>query len=170
MSQNQNKTSSKNRAARKKKIAVWNRRLAWATLPLLLVSTFAVYAAKYDWISHLKMFGAITSLIFILLLLTHSAFSVYLFGFPKLRKNIRVAHIYIGYAIFVFTLISQSIIGFEPYHNISYALNWIFIAAHVALSTRFMVKRNFKKTPEPELQFYTSGSLFRDAIEEKNSK
>jgi len=170
VSQNQNPTLVKNRAVRKKNIAVWNRRLAWVTLPLLLISTFAVYAANYNWLSGLKKFGLITSLIFILLLLTHSAFSVYLFGFPKLKRNIRVAHIYIGYAIFIFTLISQSIIGFEPYHNIAYGLNWIFITAHVALSTRFMFKRNLKKTPEPELTFYTGGSLLRDAVKERNYK
>ena len=136
-------------------MAVWNRRLAWVTLPMLLVSTFAVYL-----LPNFKTFGVIASLIFIVLLFVHSFFSVYLFGFPRFRWQIRVVHIYIGYAIFVCTFVSQSIIGFEPYHNIFYALNWIFIIAHVALSTRFMLKRNVKKQPEPELSFYTGGKDF----------
>lgn len=140
-------------AKRKKSIAVWNRRLAWITLPMLLVSTFAVYAAQ-GWMPNLMTFGVVTSLVFIALLLVHSFFSVYLFGFPRFKWQIRVVHIYIGYGIFIFTLLSQSLIGFEPYHNIFYALNWAFIAVHVALSTRFMLKRNIKRQPEPRLKFY----------------
>ncbi len=152
MSQNVESIKKTKRAARKKQIAVWNRRLAWFTLPLLLISTFAVYASK-DWMPELKAVGVWSSMIFILCLLLHSVFSVYLFGFPRFRWQIRVVHIYIGYVVFICTIISQSIIGFEPYHNIFYALNWIFIIAHVTLSTRFMLKRNVKKQPEPELSF-----------------
>ena len=148
MSQNEESIKKAKRAARKKLIAVWNRRLAWITLPLLLISTFAVY-----WMPNLKSIGIWSSMIFILCLLLHSFFSVYLFGFPRFKWQIRVVHIYIGYAVFVLTMISQSIIGFEPYHNIFYALNWIFIVAHVALSTRFMFKRNIKRHPEPSLNF-----------------
>lgn len=152
-----------NKAKRKKKIAVWNRRLAWITLPMLLISTFSVYAAQWNWFPSLLTLGIITSLIFILLLFTHSGFSVYLFGFPKFKWKIRIVHIYIGYGIFIFTMISQSIIGFEPYHNIAYAINWLLIIIHVTLSTRFMLKRNVKKQPEPELKYYTGGKIFRDA-------
>lgn len=120
---------------------------------MLLVSTFAVYAAKSGWLPGLKIFGVVSSLIFILLLFVHSFFSVYLFGFPRFKWQVRVVHIYIGYAVFIFTMLSQTLIGFEPYHNITYALNWLFIAAHVALSTRFMLKRNIKRQPEPSLKF-----------------
>lgn len=150
MSQNEESIKKIKRAARKKQTAVWNRRLAWVTLPLLLISTFAVYAAK-DLMPNLKSIGIWSSMIFILCLLLHSFFSVYLFGFPRFRWQIRVVHIYIGYVVFICTVISQSIIGFEPYHNIFYALNWIFIIAHVTLSTRFMLKRNVRKNPDPEL-------------------
>jgi hypothetical protein len=152
----------KRKAGRKQKIAVWNRRLAWITLPMLLISTFSVYSAQWNWFPALLTFGIITSLIFIIVLFAHSGFSVYLFGFPKFKWQIRILHIYIGYGIFVFTMISQSIIGFEPYHNIAYAINWLFIIGHVALSTRFMLKRNVKKKPETELEFYTGGNIFRD--------
>lgn len=158
MSQNEESIKKTKRSARKKRIAVWNRRLAWITLPLLLISTFAVYASK-DWMPNLKSVGIWSSMIFILCLLLHSFFSVYLFGFPRFKWQIRVVHIYIGYAVFICTMISQSIIGFEPYHNIFYALNWVFIIAHVALSTRFMLKRNVKKQPEPELSFRSESSL-----------
>ena len=160
MSQNE---FSINPAARKKKFAVWNRKLAWITLFILVVMNISVYADYYQWVTWLKLIGIITSAIFTLLLLIHSGFSVYLFGFPKFKWKIRVVHIYIGYFLFVFTFLSQSIIGFEPYHIIAYTLNWIFVVAHVALSIRFAIKRNVKKQPVPELTYYTGGKIFRDA-------
>ena len=160
MSQNE---LSINRAAKKKKIAVWNRKLAWITLFILVAMNISVYADYYEWVTWLKLTGIISSTIFTLLLLIHSGFSVYLFGFPKFKWKIRVVHIYIGYFLFVFTFLSQSIIGFEPYHIIAYTLNWIFVVAHVALSIRFAIKRNVKKQPVPELTYYTGGKIFRDA-------
>ena len=140
-------------ANRKKAIAVWNRRVAWVMVPSLLLTTFAVYAASSGWLLNLMNLGIVTSLIFILLLFIHTIFSVYLFGFPKLKWQIRVVHIYVGYSIFIFTMISQSFIGIEPYHNIFYALNWLLIIVHITLSTRFMVNRNWKRKPEPSLAF-----------------
>jgi hypothetical protein len=152
VSQNEESTKKANRAKQKKQIAVWNRRLAWVTLPMLLISTFAVYASR-DWMTNLKNFGVWSSMVFILCLFVHSFFSVYLFGFPRFKWQVRVVHIYIGYAVFIFTIISQSIIGFNPYYTIFYVMMWIFIIAHISLSTRFMLKRNVKKKPEPELFF-----------------
>ena len=138
---------------RKKQIAVWNRRLAWITLFVLIVMNVSVYSDYYKWVDWLHTTSIVTSGLFILLLLIHSIFSVYLFGFPKFKWQIRVVHIYIGYFLFIFTFLSQSIIGFEPYHIIAYTLNWIFVVAHVSLSTRFMLKRNVKRQPEPLLDF-----------------
>ena len=99
MSQNE---LSINRAAKKKKIAVWNRKLAWITLFILVAMNISVYADYYEWVTWLKLTGIISSTIFTLLLLIHSGFSVYLFGFPKFKWKIRVVHIYIGYFLFVF--------------------------------------------------------------------
>jgi hypothetical protein len=124
--------------------------------------TFSVYADKYQWFTGLKNVAVVSSLVFILLLLIHAFCSIYLFGFPKLKWQIRVVHIYVGYGIFIFTFLSQSIIGFEPYHAAAYFLNWFLIIVHVGLSARFMLKRNFKKQPEKELSFFTGGKIFRD--------
>ena len=150
MSQNE---KSVNRAARKKRVAAWNRRLAWFTLLVLIVMNVSVYADYFQMVTWLHTTGIVSSMLFILLLLVHSAFSVYLFGFPKFKWQIRVVHIYIGYCLFITTFLSQSIIGFEPYHIIAFTLNWIFIVAHVTFSTRFMLKRNLKRQPEPLLNF-----------------
>ena len=129
------------RARRKKKIAVWNRRLAWVTLPVLVLGTVLYYGARWGWLSLTTRPGGMLSGVFTLLFLVHAGFAVYLFGFPKWRNNLRTIHIYLGYVVFVLTLTSQSLIGLEPYHNIFYLTNWAFILAHVALSTRFMLQR-----------------------------
>ncbi len=149
MSQNE---LSKNRPSKKKQIAAWNRRLAWVTLFVLVVMNVSTYANHYKSVDWLTTTSIISSVVFILLLLIHSGFSVYLFGFPKFKLQIRVVHIYIGYLLFIFTFISQSI-SIEPYHKITYAIMWMFLIAHVTLSFRFMLKRNVKKQPEQSLRF-----------------
>jgi hypothetical protein len=132
---------AKARARRKKRVAVWNRRLAWVTFPTLVMGTLFYYGPVYRWWPAAHGWGRVLMNIFTLMFLVHSVFSVYLFGFPKWKKNLRVYHIYIGYAVFVLTLTSQSLIGFEPYHAVFYALNWLFIIMHVTLSTRFMLRQ-----------------------------
>jgi hypothetical protein len=137
---------------KKKTIAIWNRRLAWVTLLVLIVMNVSTYANHYKLVDWLMTTSIISSVVFILLLLIHSGFSVYLFGFPKFKWQIRIVHIYIGYLLFIFTFVSQSI-SIEPYHISTYAIMWVFLIAHVTLSFRFMIKRNVKKQPEPSLTF-----------------
>ncbi len=149
MSQNE---LAKNRPSKKKQIAEWNRKTAWITLFVLVVMNVSTYANHYKSVDWLMTTSIISSVVFILLLLIHSGFSVYLFGFPKFKWQIRVVHIYIGYLLFIFTFISQSISA-EPYHIITYAIMWVFLIAHVTLSFRFMIKRNVKKQPEQSLGF-----------------
>jgi uncharacterized membrane protein len=136
---------------RKKQIAVWNRRLAWVTFPLFLIMMISSYL--YVDYPSLKMTAAISSMIFILGFFIHTIFGVYLFGFPKLKWQIRVIHIYLGYLVFVVTMLSQGVIRTEPYYRISYVLMIVLVLAHVALSFRFMFKRNYKRNVEPSLNF-----------------
>jgi hypothetical protein len=150
MSQNE---LNKNRASKKKQIADLNRKTAWITLAIFILMNLAGYGDYYKWADWLKTPSIILTIIFTFLLLIHSGFSVYLFGFPKFKFTVRVVHIYIGYFLFIFTFLSQSIIGIEPYHIIAYTLNWIFVIAHVTLSIRFAINRNVKKQPEPTLNF-----------------
>ncbi len=142
--------------ARKKRMAIFNRRMAWITFPVLIIGTVAYYQ-DYLPISLPDWVNVWFNTLFIILFFLHTAASFYLFGVPKPRNNIRVKHVYIGYGVFIFTIISQSLIGLEPIHMITYIINWIFIGAHVLLSTRFMSKRVFKKDPVPSLD-YTVGS------------
>jgi hypothetical protein len=149
---NHNEKSAR-RAARKKRVAIWNRRLAWVTLPFFLVSTISTYLVTSKTFPELMATAMVSSMVFILLFFAHTIFGVYLFGFPKLKWQIRVVHIYVGYLLFIFTILSQAIIGVEPYHNIAYGVMWVFLICHVGLSFRFMLKRNYKKNAEPSLRF-----------------
>ena len=165
MTENQN-AKSKQLSARKKKVAIWNRRLAWVTLPMFLTGTVSYYLAVWQIYPDLKTFAGISSLVFILLFFAHSLFSVYLFGFPKFKRQIRVVHLYIGYVLFVFTLVSNSLIGLEPYHIIAYIIMWMSLIAHISLSVRFFLRRRSNRLPDPELSFFTVGNLLRDATTE----
>lgn len=138
---------------RKKQIAIWNRRLAWITFPLFLIMIIATYLFKAEIYPELKSLAAYSSMIFILCFFLHTIFGVYLFGFPKPKWQIRVVHIYLGYLLFVVTMLSQGVITAEPYYRISYILMIVLVLAHVALSFRFMFKRNVKKNVEPSLNF-----------------
>ena len=137
---------------KKKQIAIWNRRLAWITLVVMIIMNVSTYADYFQWVTWMKTTSIVSSTFFLLLFLVHSFFSVYLFGFPKFKRQIRVVHIYIGYCLFIFTLISQSI-SIEPYHIILFTFMWISIVSHVSLSIRFAIARNVKKQPEPSLVF-----------------
>lgn len=164
----QNKTAV-NRAARKKRVAIWNRRLAWVTFSALFIGSVFFYSpVGQKWPALVPAGSFLVNAIFTPLFLTHAAFSVYLFGFPKFKTNIRVFHIYIGYAVFALTMVSQSLIGFEPYHKIFFALNWVAIFAHIVLSAKFMLQRRGLAKRIPEMAYYTGGKLLRDATPEQN--
>jgi hypothetical protein len=84
---------------------------------------------------------------------------LYFYGIPRLRANIRAIHVYIGYGVFIFTMVSQSLIGMEPIHMITYVINWAFIAAHIVLSFRFMLQRVRRTNVDPMLELTVSPHL-----------
>ena len=142
--------SASKRASRKKRVAVWNRRLAWVTFSALAVGSLLFYTRLGVWWPLGYTIGMVLiNAIFTPLFLVHAAFSVYLFGFPKFRRQIRVLHIYIGYVVFLMTMTSQALIGWEPYHTIFFALNWLFIFVHLVLSARFMLQRRGGNRRDP---------------------
>ena len=98
---------------------------------------------------------------FIVLFFIHAAASFYFYGIPKPKANIRVLHVYIGYTVFLFTMISQSFRA-EPLHLITYLINWAVIGAHVTLSTRFMLKRVMNHKQDPLMEFAIGRKLALD--------
>lgn len=143
---------------RKRKMAIGNRALAWVIFVSLAIDTVAYYQEALglqidSWV-HLTF-----SNIYIMLFFIHAVASLYFYGIPKLRSHIRVVHVYIGYGVFVFTMVSQSLIGMEPIHMITYLINWGFIIAHIALSVRFMLQRVRRQQLDPMLELTVSPHL-----------
>lgn len=135
---------------RKRKLAGVNRWMAWIMFPMLVIGTLAYYQKDLG-LSIASWVSPVFNNAFIVLFFIHAVASFYFYGIPKIRANIRVAHVYIGYMVFVFTMISQSLLRIEPIHMITYAIMWVFIGAHLILSTRFMLKRVMKQHQDPML-------------------
>ncbi|MFM2309792.1 MAG: hypothetical protein RLY87_1914 [Chloroflexota bacterium] len=155
--------------ARKRKSAVWNRGLAWIIFVTLSIDTIAYYGAGFDnkeiyaaakaamssaYVTHLYAAN-----IYLMFFFVHAVASLYFYGVPKLHAHMRTVHVYIGYGVFIFTMVSQSLIGIEPIHMITYAINWAFIAAHIVLSFRFMLQRVRKTQIDPMLELTVSKRL-----------
>jgi hypothetical protein len=145
--------------ARKRRMASLNRNLSWGIALVLAIGTLAYYGP--DW--GLNFFPAwvdpFFNNLFLILFFVHTTASFYFYGVPKPRLNIRVVHIYIGYGVFIFTMVSQSVIGMEPLHLITYVVNWAFIAMHLALGLRFLMRRLLQKPVEPLLEVTVSKRL-----------
>jgi ABC-type branched-subunit amino acid transport system ATPase component/branched-subunit amino acid ABC-type transport system permease component len=153
-------TVTARKAAKKRAVMLMNRRLGWVTFPMLIVSTLLAYLD--DRVSIAEWLVTYSSIIFTLMFLVHGFLSVYLFGFPRPARVLRVVHIYIGYAVLVFTLAAQGVIGTEPLHTILLVPMWSMIGAHVALGFRFAWRRRQRVSVEPELPLYLGGALVRD--------
>lgn len=148
---------------RKRRLAVYNRYLAWVTVPVLLLGTLAYYQRSLGIVLPAWM-NSFFNTLFIVLFFVHATASLYFYGIPRPKLHIRVLHVYIGYGVFLFTMVSQSLIGVEPIHIITYVLNWLFIGMHLALSVRFMLQRVRRKKQDPLLDFVVSKRLLTDPV------
>lgn len=135
----------------KHKVAHWNRRLGWFTFPTLVIGSLLYYGPRQGWLDIPKWPGDAITGIFTIAFLVHSAFAWYLFGFPRPSTHIRIVHIYIGYVVFVFTMLSQGLVGKGWLHDVTYGIMWVVVLAHVALSTRFALQRRARAIKDPEL-------------------
>ena len=155
--------------ARKRKSAIWNRGLAWVIFVTLTVDTICYYGAGFDnkeiyaaakaAMSSAYLTHIYASNIYLMFFFVHAVASLYFYGIPKLHAHIRTVHVYIGYGVFIFTMVSQSLIGVEPIHMITYVINWSFIVAHIVLSFRFMLQRVRKGHVDPMLEMTVSKRL-----------
>lgn len=144
---------------RKRRLAIGNRWMAWAMAAVLFVGTLAYYREPWGLLFIPAWVDPLFNNSFLILFFVHATASFYFYGVPRPRANIRVAHVYIGYGVFLFTMVSQSLIGVEPIHMITYVINWLFIGAHILLSVRFLLKRLTRAKQDPMLEFVVSKKL-----------
>jgi hypothetical protein len=76
------------------------------------------------------------------LLAAHAALSLYVFGWVRPHRTLRVFHIYLGYALLAVVLASQTTFGREPLHSRLTVLMYLTIACHIALGLAFSSRRS----------------------------
>ena len=134
-------TAQADKAKRRQNIAKYNRWLGWISV-ILVIGAYATDSIRDNNPDAIASWIDITmqSLVGIVPLI-HAGLSMFLFGFPRFNPNVKIAHIYIGYAVLLAILISQSLIGAG---GIYIAMTWvmyILIAVHVVLGTRSWMQR-----------------------------
>ena len=80
-------------------------------------------------------------LVFVPLVFVHLALSVYVFGFVRPARTLRVFHIYFGYAYLFLILASQTTHGENPQHVIFTVAMFICLAIHVGIGIFYAVRR-----------------------------
>lgn len=126
-------------AARIRRITNANRQLAWVTLVWLVLATSSAWAEPRFGMPRWMAWTA--NNLFTVNFILHGAMSAYVYRMPRPRSTPRVTQVYLGYSIALFTLVSQSVIGTEPLHSITFAALWLLIGGHVALAIRSRARR-----------------------------
>lgn len=126
-------------AARVRAVTTFNRRLAWVTFGWLIAATASAWAEPRLDLPHWVAWT--TNNLFTVNFILHGLMSAYVYRMPRPRSNPRVIQAYLGYGIALFTLVSQSLIGTEPMHSMTFAVLWLLIGGHVALALRSRARR-----------------------------
>ena len=125
--------------ARVRAVTVFNRRLAWVTFGWLIAATASAWAEPRLGLP--RWVAWTTNNFFTVNFVLHGLMSAYVYRMPRPRSNPRVLQAYLGYGIGLFTLVSQSLIGTEPMHSITFAVLWLLIGGHIALAFRSRSRR-----------------------------
>ncbi|MBA2954292.1 hypothetical protein GON03_08160 [Nocardioides sp. MAH-18] len=121
---------------RRQRAGAFNRRVGWVLLPVMVAAT-AVHYLPGD---RSLLAGVLVALV-IGLNTTHLALSIYVFGFVRPRRTLKVFHIYFGYALGVLIWVSQTNLHNEPMHTYLTILMFVGIAVHLVLGTRYAARR-----------------------------
>ena len=77
----------------------------------------------------------------------HVLLTMYVFGWVRPRRTLRVFHIYFGYVTFVLVMVSQTTFGNEPLHTTTTVLMYLAIALHITIGLRYGVTRHTTEVP-----------------------
>ena len=153
------------RADRKTGITRWNRRLGWALVFTFPFSYFASWLNETypdgtlgSWLSLLNVLAQVIGTV---VLLTHAAYSFYVFGFPAPRWNLRAVNGYLAYAVLLVYLLSQSAGPETAMHDVLTYIAFALITGHVLLAWRLARQRPARE--EPTLREDTRALLSPDA-------
>ena len=134
-------------ATRVRTVTNFNRRLAWVTFGWLIAATLSAWAQPRLGLP--RWIAWTTNNLFTVNFILHGIMSAFVYRMPRPRANPRVMQAYLGYGIGLFTLVSQSLIGTEPMHSITFAVLWLLIAGHIALAVRSRSRRESAHSAVP---------------------
>ena len=126
-------------ANRVRRLTQINRQLAWVTLAWLVLATASSWSEPR--LGMPRWIAWTANNLFTVNFILHGVMSAYVYRMPRPRSTPRVMQVYLGYSIALFTLVSQTAIGTEPLHSITFAVLWLFIGGHVTLAIRSRSRR-----------------------------
>jgi succinate dehydrogenase hydrophobic anchor subunit len=139
-------TDSSVRMARRQKAGRANRAIGYVSLPMLVLLTVAYYVRRDDGdIAH--VISNWTQILFLPFFFLHVLLTMYVFGFVRPRRTLRVFHIYFGYATLVVVMVSQTTFGNEPLHTTTTVLMYVAILVHITIGLRYGVTRHSTEMP-----------------------
>lgn len=139
-------TDASTRIARRQKAGRINRALGYVSLPMLIVLTITYYLHQDEGdVAH--DVSTWTQIAFLPIFFVHVALTVYVFGFVRPRRTLRVFHIYVGYVTLVLVMVSQTTFGNEPLHTVTTILMYAVIAVHIAIALRYGMARRAADMP-----------------------
>ncbi len=142
------------RTDRKRGITRWNRRLGWALLIMFPFSYLAAWmhdkwpdGALGSWLAAVDVGAQVIATV---LLLSHAAYSFYVFGFPAPRWTLRTINGYAAYLVLLLYLLSQSAVGKGTIYTVLTIASFIVIGLHVLIAAWLAYQR--PPRPEPSLR------------------
>ena len=122
---------------RRQRAGALSRKVGWVLLPATVAATLVHYAGgdeRHGW-AMLLVVAVVT------LNTVHIGLSVYVFGFVRPRRTLKVFHVYFGYALGIVIWASQTNLDNEPLHTWLTILMFAGIAVHLVLGARYAALR-----------------------------
>jgi hypothetical protein len=143
-------TRALKRACRRQRAGVFNRRLGWFILPLVIVASAIHWGpGGYHGTRNLVVIGI--QLVYAPLAVVHAGLSVYVFGWVPWRRTLRVFHIWFGYFYVLFMLASQTSFGLTSVHRFLTIAMFASLAVHVAIGARMAWRRRLASAERVDL-------------------
>jgi hypothetical protein len=127
---------------RRRRVGVINRRLGWVILPMVLMTTaihFGPGRPEPDTARYL--FVLLMQFVYGPLVMVHLAMSVYVFGWVRPSRSLRVFHIWFGYAYAALILGANATWSFPTLHGILTGAMFVALGAHVAIGVHYARRR-----------------------------
>lgn len=144
-------------ADRKGRMRKANLIVGWFTLAGVILATLEEVAGAP------ATLGTIGKSVYFIGVFLHFFAGLYLYGVPVFKPNLRVVHMYAGFAVFLVTLVNRTVVNNAALASATWMIMWAPLAIHIALGVWFAVQRATGRAVNRPLTFYLGGNVIRDA-------